>query len=215
VEKTYWLRVAHSTGSSFKMLSFGMILLMDSSNNSKLDGLKNLLKKPAFMVGGAVVVLLLIFFTLFGGGGGQDPTAKGLRNLSNQHEATLNLIDSYSKDVRSDSLKSTLSQVSIILTADKNEIDLYYTEAYRLLKDVRPTVSAKPDKDLIKALDDAAILNNLDSALKTAVLSELRSLQGSIQELRRQNAEKKDLVALMQKVNLNTQTVLVRLEEVR
>jgi hypothetical protein len=212
VEKTYWLRVAQLKESSFKMLSFDMILLMDSSKDSRF---KNIVKKPAFIIAGAVLVVVLLFMTLFGGGGGQDPTAKSLKNLSNQHEATLSLIDSYSRNVRSESLKSTLSQVSIILAADKNDIDVYYSQQYAALKDVKSSVSAKADKELTSALDDAAILNNLDSALKNAVNNELRLLQGSIEDIRSDNSKNEELVSLMQKLNLNTQTVLTRLGEVR
>lgn len=90
-----------------------MILLMSSFD------FKAFVKKPAVFIGGVAMLLILLFMTLFGRGGGEDPTAKSVRNLSNRHQALVSIIDGYSGGVKSASLKSNLSQVSIILVADK------------------------------------------------------------------------------------------------
>jgi hypothetical protein len=183
---------------------------MDSSKDSKF---KQIIKKPAFLFGSILIVVIILLITLLGGGEGGDPTARDLKNLSNQHESTLALIDKYSREVRSAKLKANLSQVSIILTADKNDIEGYYAANFKDVKDVKASVSAKPEKELLDALDDAAILNNLDSSLKIAVAEELKALEVAMNKVRRENLEEKDLVSLMDKLILNTQTMSFRLNE--
>lgn len=175
--------------------------------------IKEFIKKPAVVIVGVVVVIILLFSVFFGGGDGQDPTAKSVKNLSNRHEALITLIDGYSNGVKGATLKANLSQVSIILTADKNDIDAYYKTAFKSAKKVTASFSAKPSKELTQKLDQSKIANNLDSDIKTVVESELEAIGSAIEKLKKENPEKEKLNVLADKLILNTQTMLTRLEE--
>lgn len=191
------------------MLLFGMILLMSSF------GIKAFVKKPAVFIVGVIIILILIFSLLFGGGGGQDPTAKSVKNLSNRHQALISVIDSYSGDVRSANLKSNLSQVSIILTADKNDIDVYFSGLSKESKKVKSSFSARPRKEIVTKLDQAKISNNLDSELKSTVKDELQAIEDATQKVKKANATKAKLNALADKLVLNTQTMFTTVDQSR
>jgi len=192
------------------MLLFGMILLMDSSN--KFD-IKQFIKKPQVMIAGVVLVIIMVLIGIFGRGGGQDPVAVSIRNLSNRHAATIDLVENYINDVRSANYRSNSSQVTIILTADKSEIDDYYKEAFKGQKAVKTTFSSKLRKDLETELDKSLVLNNLDSDLQKAVAKELTSILQEAEKMRKANTDKKKMVALMDKVILNTQSMIQRNNE--
>ncbi len=189
------------------MLLFVMILLMDSFD------IKKFIKKPAVIIVSAILVMVLIFSVVFGGGDGQDPSAKASKNLSNRHQALVTLIDQYSPGVRSATLKANLSQVSIILTADKNEIDAYIKATSQPGKKITATFSVKPSKELIQKLDKAKIANNLDSEIKTVVESELNAIGSATEKMKRDFPGEAKLVALADRLILNTQTMLIRLSE--
>lgn len=192
------------------MLLFVMILLMGSFD------IKKFIKKPAVAIAGVVAILIIVFFVLFGRGGGQDPAAKSVKDLSNRHQALVGAIDSYSKDIKSASLKSNISQISIILTADKNDIDTYYSGfSKEIRKKVKASVKTKPTKEVLDSLEQAKISNNLDSELKSTIRSELEAIQSSVQRIKKSYPDKKELGALADKLILNTQTMLVRLDESR
>lgn len=185
---------------------------MDSSAKSKIA---EFMKKPVALIGGVALVLLVLVMVIFGGGDGQDPTAKSLRNLSNQYSATISLINGYSKDVKSAGLKSKLSEASIILTSNQNELNSYILSTSNGTKKVKTTVSDKPSEELVTKLDSAAILNNLDSELKSVVRGEIVSLQSSAQKIAKANPDKQKLIVLVQKFDLNTRTAVSRIDEVR
>ncbi|HRV75874.1 MAG: hypothetical protein H6799_00845 [Candidatus Nomurabacteria bacterium] len=172
-------------------------------------------KKPIVMIGGVIIILILLFMIFFGGGGGEDPTAKSVKNLSNQHQALVNLIDGYSRSVKSANLKSNISQVSIILIANKNDLDTYFSGLSKESRKVKSTVSTKPKKDLITRLDQAKISNNLDSEIKSVVLSELQLIENAIQKIKKENSNKASLSVLTDKLILNNQTIITRLNESR
>lgn len=200
-------RVAELSKDGFVMLLFVMILLMGSFD------IKEFVKKPAVIMVGVVLVLIILFSIFFGGGSGQDPTAKAVKDLSNRHQALVTLIDQYSSGVRSATLKSNLSQVSIILTADKNDVDIYSKSTTVNGKKVTASYSVKPAKELVSGLEKAKIANNLDSELKNTVRSELDSLNVATQKLKKDNPDKTKLVTLVDKLVLNNQTMLIRLSE--
>lgn len=200
-------RVAELKEDRFEMLLFAMILLMGSFD------IKEFIKKPAVIIVAVIIVLGILFSIFFGGGGGQDPTAKSVKNLSNRHQALITLIDQYSPGVKSATLKANLSQVSIILTADKNDVDAYSKSIAVKGKKVTTSYSSKPAKELIGKLDKAKIANNLDSEIKAVVRSELESLNTATQSLKKNNPDKEKLVALVDKLTLNNQTMLTRLGE--
>ena len=192
------------------MLLFGMILLMNSSNKFNIA---EFIKKPQVIIGGVVLLLIIVLMLVFGRGGGQDPTALSIKNLSNRHAATIEFIDKYSNDVRSANLISNASQVTIILTADKSEIDDYYSEVYKGTKPIKATFKAKPRAEIIKKLDESSILNNLDSDLQKTIESELLAIQSDMQKIKKNNPDKKKLNTLMDKLILNTQTMRTRVGE--
>lgn len=175
--------------------------------------IKKFIKKPAVIIVAAVLAIVLVFSLFFGGGDGQDPSAKASKNLSNRHQALVTLIDQYSSDVRSATLRANLSQVSIILTADKNEIDAYIKVASQPGKKITATFSIKPSKELIQRLDKAKIANNLDSEIKTVVESELNAIGSATEKMKRDFPGEVKLVALTDRLILNTQTMLTRLDE--
>lgn len=177
--------------------------------------IKAIVKKPSVIAAAAVIVLILIFTMLFGGGDGQDPTAKSVKNLSNRHQALVSVIDTYSSGVKSASLKSNLSQVSIILVANKNDVDAYFAGLSKESKKVKSSFSAKPKKEITDRLDQAKISNNLDSELKNTVRSELEAIEDATQKLKKDNPDKVKLVALADKLVLNTQTMIIRVDESR
>lgn len=183
---------------------------MDSSN--KFD-IKQFIKKPQVMIAGVVLVIIMVLIGIFGRGGGQDPVAVSIRNLSNRHAATIDLVENYINDVRSANYRSNSSQVTIILTADKSEIDDYYKEAFKGQKAVKTTFSSKLRKDLETELDKSLVLNNLDSDLQKAVAKELTSILQEAEKMRKANTDKKKMVALMDKVILNTQSMIQRNNE--
>lgn len=189
------------------MLLFAMILLMDSFD------IKKFIKKPAVIIVAAVLAIVLVFSLFFGGGDGQDPSAKASKNLSNRHQALVTIIDQYSSGVRSATLKANLSQVSIILTADKNEIDAYIKATSQPGKKITATFSVKPSKELTQKLDKAKIANNLDSEIKTVVESELNAIGSATEKMKRDFPGEAKLVALTDRLILNTQTMLTRLDE--
>lgn len=185
---------------------------MGSSYKSSIAGF---VKKPFVRIAGVIFFVILLFMIFFGRGGGQDPTAVAVKNLSNQHTALVDLIDDYSGEVRSATLRANLSQVSIILTADKNDIDSYYQTAFNASarKKTKSTVSTKPKKALIEQLDNSKLLNNLDSELESTVKSELDNILVAINKLKKENLDKQKLQTLSQKLILNTQTVSERVSE--
>jgi hypothetical protein len=192
------------------MLLFGMILLMDSSK--KFD-IKEFVKKPQVIIGGVILIVIMLLVGLFGRGGGQDPAAVSIRNFSNRHAATVDVVDKYIGNVRSANYKANSSQVTIILTADKSEIDNYYKEAFKGKKPVKTTFGPKMRKDLKTKLDKSLLLNNLDSDLQSTMNDELVAIQTEAQKIKKANPDKKKLTALMDKIILNTQTVIARNNE--
>ena len=182
-------------------------------DSSKKTSIVEILKKPPIFIGG-ILVLILLIFSLFSGGGGSDPVANELKGLSNRHAALLEVIDGYSGDVRDGSFKSRLSQVSIILTANQNDIDTIYTESFKGLKDVKASFKAKPNEDLIIALDEASILNNLDSALKNATLNGLSETSSAMEDFRASNSDSKKFRELSDRVILNLRNMTELLSEV-
>lgn len=187
-----------------------MILLMNSSN--KFD-ITEFIKKPKVLIAGAVLFVLIIVLVLLSGGGGQDPTALSVKNLSNRHAATIEFIDKYSKNVRSANLIANISQVTIILTADKSEIDNYYTEVNKGKPPVKTTFKSKARAEIIERLDKSSILNNLDADLQETIESELLAIQTDMQKIKKNSSDKKRLTALMDKLILNTQTMRTRINE--
>ncbi len=177
--------------------------------------IKDFIKKPAAIIGGVILGIVLLFFIFFGRGGGQDPMAKSVKNLTNRHQALITVIDNYSGNIKSAKLKSNLSQVSIILTADKNDIDTYYSGLSKdVKKNVVATYKVKPTKDITSKLDEAKISNNLDSELRSSVISELEAIQSATQTIKKDNPDKPKLNVLLDKLILNTQTLLTRMNEV-
>lgn len=174
------------------------------------------IKKPLVLVGGSVVFLILILILLLGRGGGQDPAIKSVKNLSNRHQSLISVIDSYSGGVKSGNFKSNLSQVSIILTADKNDVDAYLAGLIKNKKSkVVATVNVKPSKDVVARLDQAKISNNLDSELKSVVRSGLLEINSDIEAMKKSNAGEAGLTSLADKLILNTQTMLTTIDESR
>jgi hypothetical protein len=185
---------------------------MNIQNNQKVD-IAELIKKPKVQIGAGVLLVMIILVAVFGRSEGQDPIAVSIKNLGNRHSATIEMIDEYSKTIRSANLRSNLSQTSIILTADKAEIDAYYKEAFKGAKPVKASTSAKMKKDLKESLDQSAILNNLDADLQKAVRDELVGIKSDTAKVRAANPDKKKLQTLMDKITLNTDTVIGRIEE--
>ncbi len=182
------------------------------NNDQKID-INELIRKPKVQIGAGVLLVMIILVAVFGRSEGQDPIALSIKNLTNRHEATVDLIDEYSKTVRSANLRSNLSQASIILTADKAEIDVYYKEAFKGAKPVKGATSVKIKKELKASLDESVILNNLDVDLQKAVSAELVGIKNDVAKVRAANPDKKKLQTLMDKVTLNTDTVIGRVEE--
>lgn len=187
-----------------------MILLMNSSN--KFD-IAEFIKKPQVIIASVALVVIVILILLLGGSDGQDPTMLSMKNLSNRHGATVEFIDKYSKKIRSANLTANASQVTIILTADKSEIDEYYAEVYKGMKPVKATFKAKARTEITDKLDKSVILNNLDSDLQETIKSELLAVQSDMQKIKKNNPEKKRLTALMDKLILNTQTMVTRISQ--
>lgn len=180
---------------------------MDDGNKFNL---KDLIKKPAVIVGGVVVVLILLGTLIFGGGESVDPRAVEIKNLSNRHAAVIEVIDKYGKDVRSANLRSNLAQASIILTANKSEVDEYYKSSFAKLKEVKATFKEKPSEKIVAKLEDGIVDNNLDKVLQATVVGELEEISRQIVEVRQNNSEKKKLGALMDKLGVNIQTLRER-----
>ncbi len=184
---------------------------MDNAN--KLN-LQELIKKPAVMIGGAVVIVVVLLMLIFGRGGAvSDPKATELKNLSNRHGSTIKIIDKYAKEARSANLRSNLAQANIILTANKSEIDEYYKEAFSKLKDVKATFKEEPRESLTVKLEEGIVSNNLDKVLQSAVIGELEDIGSAMQSVKKNNPEKKKLDALMDKLNINIQTIIDRVNE--
>lgn len=192
------------------MLLFDMILLMNSSNKFNIA---EFIKNPKVIIGAVVLMVIMVLVILFGGGDGQDPTMLSMKNLSNRHGATVEFIDKYSKNIRSANLTANTSQVTIILTADKSEIDEYYAEVYKGMKPVKATFKAKPRAEITEKLDKSVILNNLDSDLQETIKSELLAIQSDMQKIKKNNPDKKRLTALIDKLILNTQTMVTRVSQ--
>ena len=194
------------------MLGFVMILCMDSSNKSKIE---EIIKMPITKIVGGAVILLLIFMMLFGGGGksSADSLAKSLKNLANQHKATETLVEEPAKNVKSGKLKANLSQILIILAADRNELNTYYADNIKTEKGVVSSISQEPDKKLKERLDTAKIQNNLNPELSRVLDEKLVELLNSIQKIKKEYPEDKKLMALMDKFILNTQTMQRTLSE--
>ncbi len=182
------------------------------NSSSKFD-IAEFIKKPKVIIAGVVLVVIVILVLLLGGSDGQDPTMLSMKNLSNRHEATVEFIDKYSKNIRSANLTSNSSQVTIILTADKSEIDDYYAEVYKGMKPVKATFKAKTRAEIKDKLDKSVILNNLDSDLQETIKSELLAIQSDMQKIKKNNPDKKRLVTLMDKLILNTQTMVTRVSQ--
>lgn len=183
---------------------------MDDGNKFNIG---ELIRKPVVIIIGVVLVLIILGMLLFGGSEETNPRAVELKNLINRHSATIDVADKYGKDVRSANLRSNLSQVNIILTANKSEIEEYYKEAFKSVKNVKATFAEKPAKELTEKLDEGIVDNNLDKVLQKVVNDELVEINSEMQEVRKNNSDKKKLIVLMDRLRLNVNDLLGKVNQ--
>lgn len=193
------------------MLGFVMLLCMDSSNKVKIE---EIIKKPITKIVGVLVILLLIFTLFFGGGkSSADSLAVSLKDLANQHQATELLVEEPASNVKSGKLKANLSQILLILAADRSELNTYYEENVQTEKGVASSVSQEPNEELKERIETAKIQNNLNSELSRVLQEQLSEIINSIQKIKKEYPEDKKLMGLMDKFILNTQTMQKYLSE--
>ncbi len=188
-----------------------MLLCMDSSNKVKIE---EIIKKPITKIVGVLVILLLIFTLFFGGGkSSADSLAVSLKDLANQHQATELLVEEPASNVKSGKLKANLSQILLILAADRSELNTYYEENVQTEKGVASSVSQEPNEELKERIETAKIQNNLNSELSRVLQEQLSEIINSIQKIKKEYPEDKKLMGLMDKFILNTQTMQKYLSE--
>jgi uncharacterized coiled-coil DUF342 family protein len=194
------------------VLGFVMLLCMDSSNKVKIE---EIIKKPITKIVGGLVILLLIFMLFFGGGGksSADSLAVSLKDLANQHQATELLVEEPASNVKSGKLKANLSQILLILAADRSELNTYYEENVQTEKGVASSVSQEPNEELKERIETAKIQNNLNPELSRVLQEQLSEIINSIQKIKKEYPEDKKLMGLMDKFILNTQTMQKYLSE--
>lgn len=183
---------------------------MDNAN--KID-LRELIRKPAVMIGGAVLFLIIMATLIFGRGEAVDNKAVEVKNLVNMHGATIEVIEKYSKNVRSANLKANLSEANIILTANKSEIEDYYKEYFKNSKNVVATFKEKPKKEITDKLEEGIVSNNLDRVLQEVTNDQLDGIIEKLQAAKSNNPEKKKLGVMVDKLKINVQTILVKINE--
>ncbi len=140
--------------------------------------------KIAAAIAGGLIVVLILFKFVFGGSGDNLAPAVKLKNINNRYQASITVIEDYSKDVRSSSLKSMLSETATILTAGKNSTDKKIKDLGSTYSKAKSTVSSKTGKEDIQKLEDAKNSNNLDSTLKAQILKDLNKIYEDLSSLR-------------------------------
>ena len=133
---------------------------------SKMGGI---LTSKYFLIGAGfflLLIIIIIFGSILSGGKGDEKSNSFKLDL--HIASTIEVINTYQKDVKSSTLRGNSSSLGSVLSTTKSNLDTYFTEKYKI-KDVAKEADkdfiaeANTAKDeLVSELFNAKITGNLD-----------------------------------------------------